>query len=177
MEKDMKFHVRESVARRTAIPISNAKSKSTYGLHDWSPRAKRSVRAGVPKPAIRYINDVGSKFTHPLIRKAPTLHNSGGEVFGDDVAYGDEFGQKLASTFGSGIEGDTEFADVVIVERTAQLNTASFINKRRYTPQQIPPTLSNRIFDPDDLRAECRERSRGPGPGQLPRQVTDSQTS
>ena len=107
-----------------------------------------------------------------LEAEAEALEHPGGEVLGDDVAHRDQPGKEVSSFGAPQVDRDAELADVVVVERAAELTAPALVHVRAATAQDVPGPLPHRILDPDDLCAERGQEARRTRPRELPAQVT-----
>ena len=84
---------------------------------------------------------------------------------------------RLAARLQAQVQGDAQLLDVVIVERAAELNAPALVDVGRRTPEDVPSTLADGVFDPDHPGAQRREITGRAGPGELAGQVADRQVA
>ena len=76
--------------------------------------------------------------------------------------------------FGTKVQRDAEFLDIVIVECAAELASPPFVDERWDAAQHVPGALRHGVFYPDDLGAHGGQEARRTGAGQLPGEVADA---
>src|SRR5262249_24515808 len=71
------------------------------------------------------------------------------------------------------VDRDSEFLDVVVVERAAEVDAAAIVDEWWNAAQDVPGPLPDGVLDADHLRAERGEEFRGSRAGELPGEVAD----
>jgi hypothetical protein len=128
----------------------------------------------VSKPAVRDVDNIALHLAQPLVPVAELVHDACREVLAHYVGDGNQAFEEPPPVVVLQVDGDAALLDIVLVERSAGIDTGRPVPHRVAPALGVPHALPDWILDPDDVCAHRRQEPRAAGSGKLARQIRNT---